>query len=208
MYKKLKKFIRTRLVTVIKVFNFLNFKIYLLKHEEINLIIGSGKTHFKNWFSTDIETLNVTKESDFKKFFHSKKIDRVLAEHVIEHLTSEEINTMLNNIYKYSSPKINIRIAVPDGFHNDPEYILKVKPGGTGEGASDHKHLFNYKSLQQVAKERNFKVELIEYWDENGEFHSNYKNDEKGYIRRSFLNDARNSNNAPRYTSLIIDLKK
>ena len=46
---------------------------------------------------------------------------------------------MIKNFYKYSDEKINIRIAVPDGFHADENYISIVKPGGTGEGAEDHK---------------------------------------------------------------------
>ena len=54
---------------------------------------------------------------------------------------------MVKNFYNYSSKNVNIRIAVPDGYHTDARYINYVKPGGAGEGADDHKHLFNYKSL-------------------------------------------------------------
>ena len=115
---------------------------------------------------------------------------------------------MVRNFYKYSSQDVNIRIAVPDGFHNDNEYIKAVKPEGTGEGAIDHKHLFNYKSLIKIFEAENFKARLIEYWDEGGKFHPGYSNDEYGFIKRSFINDPRNSDKLPNYTSLIVDFVK
>lgn len=208
MYKKLKKIIYKFLIPLIKIYSRLSFKIYVGNNKEINLVIGAGGTKFENWFSTDIDTLDVTKEEDFEKYFSRKKINKVLAEHVVEHLTLNEINSMLKNIYKYSASNINFRIAVPDGFHTDTEYIQKVKPNGTGEGAFDHKHLFNYKSLSKIAEEQNFDVILVEYWNEDGKFCSIYKNDNKGIIRRSFLNDKRNTDGKPNYTSLIIDLYK
>lgn len=208
MYKKIKRIIYRALIPFMKAYNYLGFRIYLINHKEINLIIGAGGTKFKDWFATDIDTLNVTKEKDFKKYFKEKKISKVLAEHVVEHLTTDEIVKMLNNLYKYSEPDINVRIAVPDGFHADAAYIEKVKPGGTGEGAFDHKHLFTYKSLSELAEECGFKPHLVEYWDEHQQFHPFYKNDDKGIIRRSFINDKRNAGKKPNYTSLIVDLRK
>ncbi len=74
-----------------------------------------------------------------------KKINKILAEHVLEHLTNKELELMVKHLYKYSADDINIRIAIPDGYHKDENYIRSVKPGGTGIGADDHKHLFNYK---------------------------------------------------------------
>lgn len=94
-------------------------------------------------FSTDIVTLGITKESDFEKYFKKIKISKILAEQVIEHLDNSELEKMINNFYKYSTDDINIRIAVPDGFHTDPKYIDYVRPSGEGEGAKDHKDLFN-----------------------------------------------------------------
>ncbi len=63
---------------------------------------------------------------------------------------------MVKHLYKYSADDINIRIAVPDGFHKDENYIRSVKPGGTGIGADDHKHLFNYKSLSTLFEKQGF----------------------------------------------------
>jgi predicted SAM-dependent methyltransferase len=180
----------------------------LYTHQEIKLIVGAAHTKFHGWFSTDIVTLDVTNEKQFKKYFKQKKINKILAEHVLEHLTNDELHLMVKNFYEYSSNDINIRIAVPDGFHTDENYINRVKPGGTGEGADDHKHLFNYNSLSKYFEKYNFKSKPLEFWDENKKFHSTYKNDESGFVRRSFINDQRNINGKPLFTSLIVDFKK
>ncbi len=181
---------------------------YQKKHKEICLIIGAGPTKYSGWFSTDIHTLDVTKDEDFKKYFSKRKINKILAEHVLEHLPIEEIKIMLSNFYSYSADNLNIRIAVPDGYHSNEKYIKKVKPGGTGEGSYDHKHLFNYKSLSDIFEEAGFKANPVEYWNDEKNFITTYKNNENGFIKRSFINDNRNSDGNPNYTSLIIDFTK
>jgi predicted SAM-dependent methyltransferase len=208
MYKKFKQFVYRRLIPFIRVIKKISWIKYLKTNKEINLIVGAGKTSYKNWFNTDISTLDVTNENDFKKYFEKKKINKILAEHVLEHLTDKELKLMINNFYKYSSKDINIRIAVPDGFHADENYINRVRPGGFGDGADDHKHLFTYKTLGQLFEEGGFKSRPLEYWDENKVFNTDYQNDQNGYITRSFKNDERNKDGKPNYTSLIIDFFK
>jgi predicted SAM-dependent methyltransferase len=208
MYKKFKRVIYLTIVPLLKIVKYIKWRIYLFKADKIKIIVGAGYTKFEGWFDTEIDTLDVTKEKEFQKYFTKKKINKILAEHVLEHLTNTDLDLMLKNFYKYSDEDINIRIAVPDGFHVDKQYIERVKPGGTGEGADDHKNLFNYKSLSELFSKFGFKPKPIEYWDENGNFHTKYSNDENGFVSRSFLNDDRNKNGKPNYTSLIIDFTK
>ena len=95
---------------------------------------------------------------------------------------------MVKHLYKYSADDINIRIAVPDGFHKDENYINTVQPGGgIGESAEDHKNLFNYKTLSSTFEKQGFVSYLKEYWDEEGEFRTTYSNDDVSRIRRSFI---------------------
>ena len=208
MYIRFKQFIYRRLIPFIRIWKKLSWYFYLITSNDIKIIVGAGPTKYKGWFPTDIVTLDVTNENDFKKYFKKKKINRILAEHVLEHLTKQELELMIRNFYKYSTNEINIRIAVPDGFHGDKDYIDKVKPGGTGEGAEDHKNLFNFLTLSELFSAQDFKAILIEYWDETGKFHSGYSNDDNGYVLRSFINDKRNSDGIPHYTSLIVDFRK
>ena len=208
MYSKFKQAVYQKLIPLIRFWKYLSWYYYLNTNDSINLIVGAGPFKFKGWFSTDIATLDVTNENHFKKYFKAKKFNKILAEHVLEHLTDEELELMIKHLYRYSADDINIRIAVPDGFHKDENYVCEVKPGGTGQGAEDHKHLFNYKTLSSIFEKQGFVSYLKEYWDEEGEFHTTYSNDDFGKIRRSFINDDRNKDKVPHYTSLTIDFKK
>lgn len=208
MYKKIKARVYELMIPFIKIIKYINWIFYINFYKEIKLLVGSGKTKYKGWFSTDIVTLDITKEKNFKKYFKKKKISKILAEHVLEHLNNNDLEKMVNNFYKYSTDNINIRIAVPDGFHSDPEYINHVKPDGDGEGAMDHKNLFNIYTLSELFVKKGFKAYPIEFWDETGEFHYGYEDDENGIVTRSFINDERNINGKPIFTSLIIDFKK
>ena len=208
MMKKIKKIIYQLILPILKIIKYISWLLYLKTEDEIKIVVGAGPTNYKSWFSTDIDTLDITNEKDFKKYFTKKRINKILAEHVLEHLTENELELIAHNFYKYSENDINVRIAVPDGFHKDTKYIDRVKPGGTGYGADDHKNLFNYESLSQIFEKVGFKTKLIEYWDEFGIFTTKYKNDENGYIKRSFINDDRNKNGKPNYTSLIVDFSK
>lgn len=186
----------------------LKWRLYSNNNPEIKLLVGAGLTDYKGWFPTDINFLDITDKKRFGKLFSNRKIDKILAEHVLEHLTEEQLRLTAENFFNYSSGKINIRIAVPDGFHKDEKYINMVKPGGSGNGSDDHKHLFNYKSLSEIFESAGFKSNPVEYWDENKEFHTSYSDDGNGVIIRSFKNDKRNSDGQPNYTSLIIDFTK
>jgi predicted SAM-dependent methyltransferase len=176
--------------------------------DAVRIIIGSGYTFYTNWILTDIETLNIIIKSNWEKYFKPNTISSVLAEHVFEHLQETDFDLALENIYHFLKVGGNLRIAVPDGFQVSQDYISSVKPGGTGNGSHDHKFLYNYLSLSTKLEKYGFKVNLIEYFDENGKFHLTPWNDVDGKIRRSALNDTRNFDGNLNYTSLIIDAIK
>ena len=182
MYSKFKQAVYQKLIPLIRFWKYLSWLYYLNTNDSINLIVGAGPSNFKGWFSTDIATLDVANENHFKKYFKDKKINKIVAEHVLEHLTNEDLELMVTHLYKYSADDINIRIAVPDGFHKDENYIRIVKPGGTGLGVDDHKHLFNYKTLSSIFEKQGFVSYPKEYWDDEGEFSTTYFNDDYGKI--------------------------
>lgn len=206
--RKLRKILYQLFTIVDKRRVLFKWRLWTNKNKTIRIIIGASKTNYLGWFQTEQYVLDVTKREDFINMFSENKINYILAEHVLEHLTNKDLDAMLKNFWEFSAEDINIRIAVPDGYHNSTEYIDNVKPGGKGAGCDDHKHLFNYKTLSMLFEKQGFKPYLVEYWDELNVFHQGYNNDEKGYIRRSFINDKRNNSGKPIYTSLIIDFRK
>jgi predicted SAM-dependent methyltransferase len=177
-------------------------------NKPLRLVIGSGYTIYKDWIITDINTLNITNSKDWNKYFNINSISSILAEHVLDELSFEERNMALQNIFNYLRSGGNFRIAVPDGYHPDPNYINYVKPGGTGSGAEKHKVLYNYNTLSKILKSFGFTPQPLEYFDESGKFHFNTWDSNQGLVKRSVINDKRNVNGNINYSSLIIDAIK
>lgn len=170
----------------------------------LNIIIGSEKTAYPNWLPTNIESLNLLEKSSFQNLFAEKKATKFLAEHVFEHISYANALIALKNCFEFMEKGGSIRIAVPDGFHPNKDYIDMVKPGGHGEGADDHKLLYDYHQLSKVLEDAGFRVQLLEYYNEHGQFHFVDWKSEDGHILRSRRFDKR-FNEPLGYSSLIID---
>ena len=174
----------------------------------IKIVIGSGGIFDEGWIPSDSNTLDLLKEEDWLRYFDKNQIHGLFAEHVWEHLTLAEAKIAVNLCYKYLASGGYLRIAVPDGLHSDQEYIRHVEPNGIGPGADDHKVLYDYISLSEILRSAGFDVELVEYFDESGAFHTSKWEDERGRVRRSLKYDSRNVHGKLKYTSLIIDAIK
>ncbi len=201
MISQIKKYIKTWLS------NKQNSKAENLKKRK--LVIGAGGLkHDPSWFCTEIDTLDVTKKENWETLFKKGSIHNVFAEHVWEHLTPEQAGIGNKNIYEYLKSGGRLRIAVPDGYNPNEDYINHVKPGGVGPGADDHKLLYNYELLKSSLEKVGFKVELVEYWDEKGKFHFIDWDTTYGKVIRSRRFDPRNEGGKLNYTSLIVDAIK
>jgi len=171
---------------------------------KLQIIIGAHHTDYENWLPTNIDNLNLLRTESFQDLFGDKKVSRFLAEHVFEHITYSDALIALKNCYSYLEQGGAVRIAVPDGLHPNQDYIDMVKPGGFGEGAHDHQLLYDYKKLSKVFEDAGFKVNLLEYYDEEGTFHYNDWDSKDGHVIRSKRYDKR-FNEPLGYSSLIID---
>lgn len=169
------------------------------------IVIGAGSDRYRGWCSTDREVLDVTVRADFARYWKPSTRRAFLAEHVWEHLTPDEATRANRNCHDFLVPGGRFRLAVPDGFHPDPEYRDAVRPGGTGSGAEDHKILYDYRLLTDMLEAAGFRTTLLEYWDEDGHFHAAPWSAEDGPIERSARTDPRNAGERLEYTSLIID---
>jgi len=179
-----------------------------LQQSNYKIIIGSASTKQTGWVSTNYPMLDLTDKKTFLALFEPNSVKNFLAEHVWEHLTLEQSAIACSNCFLFLKKGGVLRIAVPDGYHSDPDYIKEVMPGGHGSGADDHKVLYNYKSLSEVLESAGFSVKLLEWFDEGKQFNQRPLGNENGYIMRSSLNDQRNKSNPTQYTSLIVDAIK
>lgn len=174
--------------------------------QPLKVVIGSGDIPFEGWLLTDVPVLDVLNLSHWRAIFPESTIDRMLAEHVFEHLTEAQFVTFLNNVRPYLAPQGRIRIAVPDGFNPSETYVQNVSPGGAGVGADDHKVLYTYQTMTAILNACGYMHELLEYFDENGQFHHVLWDKSDGMIRRSIKHDPRNQDGELNYTSLIVDV--
>ncbi len=207
----MKLFIKKIYYFIDKIFSFGRIKILLAikrkKKIKIKIIIGSARTRYKSWIETNIYSVNLLKLKSLKTFFKENEIDYILAEHVFEHLTLEQGLKGLNNCHQFLKKGGHVRVAVPDGYFNNKDYLESVRPGGYGSGAHDHKVLYNYKSIKKIVDTKKYNIHYLEYFDENGNFIENNWSTEEGFVQRSKRYDRRNKDGL-KYTSLILDIKK
>ena len=171
----------------------------------VRLVVGAGRTGYEGWISTNIDSLNLLDRGDWASLVGEVRLDRVLAEHVWEHLSPGDGITALRNVADHLKPGGRVRIAVPDGRHPDEDDLAHVKPGGIGPGADDHKILYTVEILEAAMREAGLVPERLEHWDAAGEFHATDWDPFDGKVVRSLRYDSRNAEGVLKYTSLIID---
>ena len=157
------------------------------------------------WIATNLPELNALDERQWRSMFRPSSVDRVLAEHVVEHWTPREFGIFLRIVKTFLAPQGFLRLAVPDGCHPDPAYIEYVKPGGSGAGAEDHKILYTYQTLTAALADAGFVARGLEFFDEGSSFNQIPWSVEDGLVRRSAEHDTRNVDGKLAYTSLIVD---
>ena len=177
----------------------------LQSESAVKIIIGAGQTRYKGWIATDMPAFDVRNSDHWRALFPPESIDRLLAEHVFEHLTSDELARFLGSAGQYLARGGRVRIAVPDGYHPSADYINSVRPGGIGVGAGDHKMLYTCDLIGEVMRKQDYQFELLEYFDAAGQFHQSEWSAADGFVGRSADHDARNADGQLNYTSLIVD---
>ncbi len=171
----------------------------------VKIIIGAGQTRYTGWIATDIPAFDISSKGHWRRLFPPAGIDRMLAEHVFEHLTAAQFSGFLARARDYLAADGRIRIAVPDGNHPSPEYINSVRPGGSGAGADDHKMLYTHEIISQLIAAQGYEFALLEAFDANGAFHRQPWSADDGFVSRSSAHDERNQDGVLRYTSLLVD---
>jgi predicted SAM-dependent methyltransferase len=172
------------------------------------IVLGAGHTYYLGWQSTDQAALDITRREDYLRYWNPGTREAFLAEHIWEHLTEDQARRALAHCFEFLRPGGRLRLAVPDGLHPDPAYREHVRPGGSGPGADDHQVLYDYRHLGTLLSAAGFKVQFLEYWDEDGKLHCQNWSLLDGPIRRSASVSRPGSAHPFQVTSLIVDAVK
>lgn len=178
--------------------------------EKIKIIVGAAETFQDGWYSTNEQWLDITDPADWRRVFDGRcLITHVVAEHVFEHLSFDECRKALANISSHMVDGGRLRIAVPDGYHPDQDYLSHVGIDGIGDDAADHKQLLNVDVLFQLFREAGFEARHLEGYDSEGNLVRNGYSTDDGSIQRSRDNASPDSRNKWGFvdadTSLIVD---
>lgn len=181
---------------------------YKRNHQaKLRIIVGAcEEDKYEGWIATSKARLDLLREADWANLENS--VDAILAEHVWEHLDGDAAIVAAQNCFNSLKPDGYIRVAVPDGWHPDEDYIDRVRPGGWGAGSEDHHVLYTYSTLKAVFEFVGFQVTLLEYFDERGTFHYQEWTPADGMITRSARFDSRNVTGELAYTSIIMDARR
>jgi predicted SAM-dependent methyltransferase len=184
--------------------------------EKLRVILGAGEQHWPGWIATQQCDLNLTDPQSFARYFGEQRADALLCEHVWEHLTLEQGRVAASLCFSYLRPGGFLRVAVPDANVPDPDYQRLVQVGGprpADHPAAGHRIVYDLRTLADVFESAGFKVNPLEYHDEDGRFQTHPWSAEDGPIYRSSLMDRRNAAfragmGKPGFLSLILDARK
>lgn len=148
----------------------------------MRLIVGAKGNTYPGWISTDARStsapLDIRDAFSWARCFWPDSIDRICAEHVIEHLEPREAYAALLNFRAFLRPGGFARIAVPDAFYPNEAYQGWCAPGGWGRALIDlfqeppgHIAHYNYRSLIELISAAGLTPRLCEWHDERGRFH-------------------------------------
>ena len=177
----------------------------------LRIILGAGEQRWDGWIPTHREQLDLLNPDDWAASFPGPCIDALLCEHVWEHLTEDEGRAAARLCYAYLKPGGYLRCAVPDANFPDLEYQSTVQVGGPGPSehpAADHKTVYDWQRFCAVFASAGFAVELLEWCDEEGNFHHRPWSPDDGPIYRSLRTDHRNHDGKLGFISLIVDARK
>ncbi|SFS37957.1 class I SAM-dependent methyltransferase [Marininema halotolerans] len=182
----------------------------MISDKEIRVVVGAGPyINNPGWIHTQAEDLNLLKREDWSRKFQRESVTAILAEHVWEHLTYEEGIKAARLCFEYLKPGGHIRCAVPDAFCPNPEYQQAVQVGGPGprdHPAASHQIVYNYHTLIAMFTMAGFETTLLEYYDEQGQFHHQSWDEKDGVIYRSLPVDPRIRTGE--FASLMVDAIK
>ena len=162
----------------------------------VKVAIGEGgrgrDEKFPDWLSSDRNEMDAFSLPHWALLAKvSGGVTALFAEHVLEHFTPVEVYFAASMAFLTLKPGGRFRVAVPDAYNPDPNYIRYIRIGGVpgGMGAS-HQVLWTKDTLPEIFESAGFEIVLHEFFDLQGTFHNHEDDsveqiDKWGFVQRS-----------------------
>lgn len=164
------------------------------------LIVGAKETSQPGWISTDVRAgkpkLDIRNYQDWLNYAEPETLDRILCEHVLEHLSVSDALKAIQNFCTFLKPNGFARIAVPDALNPNENYQEWCRPGGSGQrffktfiyerDEPDHQVHYNFQSLSMLIREVGLYPHPLEWFDSRGQFHKVAWRKSDGDVLRSY----------------------
>ena len=166
------------------------------RDRHVKVAIGEGgrgrDEQFPDWLSSDRHEMDAFSLPHWALLAKvSGGVTALFAEHVLEHFTPVEVYFAASMAFLTLKPGGRLRVAVPDAYNPDPNYIRYIRIGGVpgGMGAS-HQVLWTKDTLPQIFEFVGFEIVLHEFFDLQGTFHNHEDDsveqiDKWGFVQRS-----------------------
>lgn len=122
--------------------------------------VGGGLVRSKLWHSLDLETGVDLVRTDFS-FIADRSLRRIMSHHFIEHISEQDLVHLLSALKPKMASDCVFRIACPDAFDRQNRRTLM-----------DHGHVeaWHHKRITELAERLGFRIDLLQYCDEEGNY--------------------------------------
>ena len=106
--------------------------------ESPRIVVGASEVYEAGWIPTDVDYLNLLRPADWERFFGKDSLAAILAEHVWEHLTPDEVGKLAARA-KAKRLVVTHYVAGGTGEAEKAQYLATIKKeyAGPAQVAND-----------------------------------------------------------------------
>jgi len=144
----------------------------------LKLHLGCGENYIEGWVNVDFDSTKADEEFDLTKPFpyHSKSVDFIFAEHILEHFTYEEGLSFLKECHRVLKTTGIFRLSTPDLSWAVDRYLVGAVDEWKEEGFTTdspckllnygmrlwgHKFVYDMEELQSSLQKTGFIVKIV-----------------------------------------------
>lgn len=179
---------------------------------ELRVILGAGGIRQPGWIRTELADLDPTKREDFARYFARGSVRVFLAESCWNRWSLADACVAARHCWEYLLPGGYLRVAVSDAAHPNWQHVVASLESGPASSRRDApgsvSARYTYRTLGALFESVGFVVDVLEYFDENGQFQGKPWDPDAGLVRASVRFDPRHQDGVLAPTSIVLDARK